>query len=89
MAEYMPPVFALLLELEDPVPERRHGDPFLLSDRDFKRRFRVNKDTARMLCGALDKRVRPRGATGLSTEAKLMCALRFFATGSCQQIVRR
>lgn len=83
MAAYMPPVFALLLELleEDPVPERR------LSDGDFQRRFRVNKGPARMLCDALNEHVRPRGATGLSTEANVMCALRLFATGSFQQIV--
>lgn len=63
------------------------SEPFALSDAEFKRRFRLSKDTVRMLCDELDASIGPQDSGELSTETKLLCALKFFATGSFQSVV--
>ncbi|XP_070382829.1 putative nuclease HARBI1 [Dermacentor albipictus] len=51
------------------------------------RRFRLSKGTVRLLCDELAGQLEAERATGLSVERKVLCALRFFATGSFQASV--
>nr|XP_037280721.1 putative nuclease HARBI1 [Rhipicephalus microplus] len=52
------------------------------TDMEFRQCFRLSKQTVRSLCDELDPIIRCQRASGLSTETKVLCALRFFATGS-------
>ncbi|KAH9379254.1 hypothetical protein HPB48_022735 [Haemaphysalis longicornis] len=97
MAVHLPLVFASLAAQEAQQvprrqlrwPRRQHTprDAFALSDEEFVRKFRLAKSAVRTLCGELRDRLEPQRAGGLSTETKVLCALRFFATGSYQNLV--
>lgn len=67
---------------------RSHRDAFDLNDDEFRRQYRLSKDVVRWLCDEL------RSATGIrrrriieTAEQQVLCALRFFATGSFQGMV--
>ncbi|XP_054708369.1 putative nuclease HARBI1 [Uloborus diversus] len=68
---------------------RSSEDPFEFSDAKFVSNFRLSKDLVRMLCQELKHDLQPHGSqkTCISTEKKVLCALRFFATGSYQSSV--
>ncbi|XP_054924575.1 putative nuclease HARBI1 [Dermacentor andersoni] len=69
---------------------REQGEPddaFDMPDDHFRRRFRLSKGTVRLLCEELAGELEAERATGLSVERKVLCALRFFATGSFQASV--
>lgn len=76
-------------ELEQRV-YRLHRDAFLLSADAFRRQYRLTKELVRWLCERLRgelTRVRRNTATALTVELQVLCALRFFATGSFQGMV--
>ncbi|KAH7977634.1 hypothetical protein HPB49_003063 [Dermacentor silvarum] len=56
-------------------------------DNDSSTHFRLSKETVRSLCKELAAELEAERATGLSVERKVLCALRFFATGSFQASV--
>uniref|UniRef100_A0A224ZA09 Tick transposon n=1 Tax=Rhipicephalus zambeziensis TaxID=60191 RepID=A0A224ZA09_9ACAR len=58
-----------------------------MSECEFRRRFRFSKRTVRWLCGELDPVIGCQRASGISTERKVLCALRFFASGCFQRAV--
>ncbi|KAH9379403.1 hypothetical protein HPB48_016525 [Haemaphysalis longicornis] len=97
MAVHLPLVFASLVAQKAQQaprrqlrwPRRQHTprDAFALSDEEFVRKFRLAKSAVHTLCGGLRDRLEPQRAGGLSTETKALCALRFFATGSYQNLV--
>ncbi|KAH7950912.1 hypothetical protein HPB52_003120 [Rhipicephalus sanguineus] len=53
----------------------------------FRRHFRMSKNTVRLLCSQMARLLEHRTAGGLSIEDQVLCALRFFATGSFQSSV--
>ncbi|KAH7932039.1 hypothetical protein HPB52_024938 [Rhipicephalus sanguineus] len=53
----------------------------------FRRHFRMSKNTVRLLCSQMAHLLEHRTAGGLSVEDQVLCALRFFATGSFQSSV--
>ncbi|XP_037499809.1 putative nuclease HARBI1 [Rhipicephalus sanguineus] len=59
----------------------------VMTEEEFRRHFRLSKRTVRSLCDELDSIIGCQRASGLSTERKVLCALRFFATGSFQESV--
>lgn len=59
------------------------------SEEEFRQCFRLSKRTVRSLCDELDPIIGCQRASGLSTERKVLCALRFFATGSFQKSIGR
>lgn len=68
---------------------REVNDPFKdLTEEEFKRLFRLNKEICRIFIDTLmpymQERVQPHG---ISAEIKILCAVRFFATGSYQRSV--
>lgn len=67
--------------------DRQRRDAFGMSDEEFRRQFRLPKDTVRWLCGELEESLGPQRLSGVDTLTKVLCALRFFATGSFQQCV--
>ncbi|XP_050023121.1 putative nuclease HARBI1 [Dermacentor andersoni] len=75
------------------VAQRRRlevGDAFEeLTEEEFRQYFRLSKRTVRSLCDELDPIIGCQRASGLSTERKVLCALRFFATGSFQRSLGR
>lgn len=76
-------------ELEERV-YREHRDAFLLREEAFRRQYRLTKRLVRWLCGSVRgelTRVRQNTATSLTVEIQVLCALRFFATGSFQGMV--
>ncbi|KAH9373071.1 hypothetical protein HPB48_003946 [Haemaphysalis longicornis] len=69
---------------------RLHRDAFLLSADAFRRQYRLTKALVRWVCERLRgelTRVRGNTATSLTVELPVLCALRFFATGSFQGMV--
>lgn len=64
--------------------QREPDDAFDMTDDEFRRHFRLSKETVRWLCGQLAEELEGVRATRLSVEQKVLCALRFFATGSFQ-----
>ncbi|KAH7949864.1 hypothetical protein HPB49_016328 [Dermacentor silvarum] len=52
-----------------------------MPDDHFRRHFSLSKETVRLLCEELAAELEAERATGLSVERKVLCALRFFATG--------
>ncbi|VEN38851.1 unnamed protein product [Callosobruchus maculatus] len=78
-------------EEEAQQPARRfykHEDPFLLEEQKFKKMFRLSKQLARDLIGMLTDYLRqPTRASAISVELKVLVTLRFYATGSYQEIV--
>ncbi|XP_037526450.2 putative nuclease HARBI1, partial [Rhipicephalus sanguineus] len=75
-----------ILDEEEEVLEVRNAFEEL-SECEFRRRFRFSKRTVRWLCGELDPFIGCRRASGISTKRKVLCALRFFATGCFQRAV--
>ncbi|KAL1444717.1 hypothetical protein MTO96_029642 [Rhipicephalus appendiculatus] len=68
-------------------PQREPDDAFDMTDDEFRRHFRLSKETVRWLCGELAEELEGVRATRLSVERKVLCALRFYATGSFQGCV--
>ncbi|XP_065308157.2 uncharacterized protein [Dermacentor albipictus] len=69
---------------------REHGEPddaFDMSDDRFRRHFRLSKETVRLFCEELVGALEAQRATGLWEERKVLCVLRFFATGCFQASV--
>ncbi|XP_044755625.1 putative nuclease HARBI1 isoform X2 [Coccinella septempunctata] len=63
----------------------KRDDPFLLSDKQFIRLFRLSKDLARNLISIVSEHiVQPSRSSALDSQLKTLIALRFFATGSYQ-----
>ncbi|KAH7944956.1 hypothetical protein HPB49_002852 [Dermacentor silvarum] len=58
-----------------------------LTEEEFRQHFRWSKRTVRSLCDELDPIIGSQRASGLSTERKVLCVLRFFGTGSLQRSV--
>ncbi|KAH7937427.1 hypothetical protein HPB49_012184 [Dermacentor silvarum] len=58
-----------------------------LMEEEFRQYFRLSKRTVRSLSEELDPIIGCQRASGLSTERKVLCALRFFGTGSFQRSV--
>ncbi|XP_070383737.1 putative nuclease HARBI1 [Dermacentor albipictus] len=63
---------------------REPEDTFDMPDDLRRRHFRLNKETARWLCKEVAEEVGGVRTTALSVERQVLCALRFFATGSFQ-----
>ncbi|XP_035222356.1 putative nuclease HARBI1 isoform X2 [Stegodyphus dumicola] len=68
---------------------RKRSDAFKLRDDEFVNLFRLPKHLVRFLCEQLQEELKPvsETRTALSVEIKVLCALRFFATGSHQKDV--
>ncbi|XP_064468673.1 putative nuclease HARBI1 [Ornithodoros turicata] len=68
---------------------RSPEDAFAYDEQQFRDLFRLPKDAVRALCDELRDILSPRTArrTALSVEAKVLTALRFYATGSYQRCV--
>ncbi|XP_070387647.1 putative nuclease HARBI1 [Dermacentor albipictus] len=58
-----------------------------LTEEEFWRNYRLSKRTVRWLCDELEETVGCHRSSGFSTERKVLCALRFLATGSFQKCV--
>ncbi|KAH7953401.1 hypothetical protein HPB49_007821 [Dermacentor silvarum] len=58
-----------------------------MPDDHFRQHSCLSKETVRLLCEELAGELKAERATGLSVERKVLCALRFFATGSFQASV--
>ncbi|XP_049526520.1 uncharacterized protein LOC125946708 [Dermacentor silvarum] len=58
-------------------------------EEEFRQHFRLSKRTVRSLCDELDPIIGCQRASGLSTERKVLCALRFFGTGSFRRSIGR
>ncbi|KAG0431451.1 hypothetical protein HPB47_021770 [Ixodes persulcatus] len=73
-----------------PRPPGR-GDAFQLPDDDFRRQYRLSKAVVRWLCEELRSapglRRRRTIASAMTVEQQVLCALRFFGTGSFQGMV--
>uniref|UniRef100_A0A023G5D7 Putative pif ele1 orf1-h 1e-40-j 4 n=1 Tax=Amblyomma triste TaxID=251400 RepID=A0A023G5D7_AMBTT len=61
-----------------------HEDAFELPDDQFRRLFRLEKDTAVWLCDELADELGGLRASAVSVRRQVLCALRFFATGGFQ-----
>ncbi|KAM7287657.1 hypothetical protein ISCGN_031348 [Ixodes scapularis] len=70
---------------------RDHRDAFQLPDDDFRRQYRLSKNVVRWLCDELRStpglRTRRSIASTMTVEQQVLCALRFFGTGSFQGMV--
>ncbi|CAN8026631.1 unnamed protein product, partial [Ixodes persulcatus] len=70
---------------------RDHRDAFQLPDNDFRRQYRLSKNVVRWLCDELRSapglRRRRTIASTMTVEQQVLCALRFFGTGSFQGMV--
>ncbi|KAL1486249.1 hypothetical protein MTO96_047040 [Rhipicephalus appendiculatus] len=83
------PLIALAVALRRRLrPQQEPDDAFDMTDDEFRRHFRLSKETVRWLCGELAEELEGVRATRLSVERKVLCALRFYATGSFQGCVR-
>ncbi|KAH7977874.1 hypothetical protein HPB49_003826 [Dermacentor silvarum] len=60
-----------------------------LTEEELRQYFRLSKRTVRRLCDELDSIIGCQRASGLSTERKVLCPLRFFGTGSFRRSVGR
>ncbi|KAM7302852.1 hypothetical protein ISCGN_018360 [Ixodes scapularis] len=70
---------------------RQHRDAFELPEEAFRRQYRLTKNVVRWLCDELReepelRRLR-RSWTVMTVEQQVLCALRFYATGSFQGMV--
>ncbi|XP_049518731.1 putative nuclease HARBI1 [Dermacentor silvarum] len=59
-------------------------DAFDMPDDVFRQHFRPRKETVRWLCDEVAEELGGVRSTALSVERQVLCALRFFATGSFQ-----
>nr|XP_050042601.1 putative nuclease HARBI1 [Dermacentor andersoni] len=66
---------------------REPEDAFDMPDDLFRRHFRLKKETVRWLCDEVADELEGVRTTALSVERQVLCALRFFATGSFQASV--
>ncbi|KAG0415311.1 hypothetical protein HPB47_007520 [Ixodes persulcatus] len=70
---------------------RKHRNAFELPEETFRRQYRLAKNVVRWLCDELREEPelrRVRGSwTVMTVEQQVLCALRFYATGSFQGIV--
>lgn len=62
-------------------------DPFDLTENEFKELYRLTPDLIFYLIDALEPRLQRTRITGLSTEKKVLSAVRFYATGCFQRPV--
>ncbi|XP_037572151.1 putative nuclease HARBI1 [Dermacentor silvarum] len=63
---------------------REAEDAFDMPDDVFRQHFRLRKETVRWLCGEVAEELGGVRSTALSVERQVLCALRFFPTGSFQ-----
>lgn len=82
-----------LSSLSDPeefVPRRRIPDRVNLFDQhhgeDFRKRYRISKDTVLRICEILDLEPQTRRNKSIDGVTQLLICLRFIATGSLQQV---
>ncbi|KAH7986212.1 hypothetical protein HPB49_026079 [Dermacentor silvarum] len=66
----------------EPRSSSSPDDAFDMPDDHFRRHFPLSKKTVLLLCEELAGELEAERATGLSVERMVLCALRFFATGS-------
>ncbi|XP_059218266.1 uncharacterized protein LOC131994969 [Stomoxys calcitrans] len=66
---------------------RNMENPFELSEKDFKKLYRLTPESTQELIHQLDGDLRGSRITALSTEKQVLAALRFFATGCYQRPV--
>ncbi|KAG0426232.1 hypothetical protein HPB47_026648 [Ixodes persulcatus] len=94
--EHVERKFALLNQAEPglspyPCSLRPHRDAFELPEETFRRQYRLAKNVVRWLCDELREEPelrRLRGSwTVMTVEQQVLCALRFYATGSFQGMV--
>ncbi|XP_049269975.1 putative nuclease HARBI1 [Rhipicephalus sanguineus] len=81
------PFIVQWLQLQAEREFREHCDAFSMPEELFRLRYRLTKDMVRWLCGELRRdleRRRTGTRTALTVEQQVLCALRFFATGSYQ-----
>ncbi|XP_049274041.1 putative nuclease HARBI1 [Rhipicephalus sanguineus] len=81
------PFIVQWLQLQAEREFREHSDAFSMPEELFRLRYRLTKDMVRWLCGELRRdleRRRTGTETALTVEQQVLCALRFFATGSYQ-----
>ncbi|KAL1483820.1 hypothetical protein MTO96_032937 [Rhipicephalus appendiculatus] len=83
--------FAFLEAAYDGHGRRRREaeDAFDMPDDQFRRHFRLTKETVSWLCDEVADELKGSRPTALSVERQVLCALRFFATGSFQSSVGR
>lgn len=68
-----------------PLNYNRRQDPFLLPDRQFRRIFRLTKELVEnIIILVTPYMVQPRRNSALSPQLKVLCSLKFFASGSYQ-----
>ncbi|XP_054932378.1 putative nuclease HARBI1 [Dermacentor andersoni] len=58
-----------------------------LTEEEFREDFRLSKSTVRWLCEQLEDAIGGLRTGGITTQDKVLCALRFFATGSFQRSI--
>nr|XP_054930966.1 putative nuclease HARBI1 [Dermacentor andersoni] len=81
------PIVALLESLGEPR-QRIFRDAFdELTEEEFRDHFRLSKRTVRWLCEQLEDAIGGLRTGGITTQDRVLCALRFFATGSFQRSI--
>ncbi|XP_072143067.1 putative nuclease HARBI1 [Dermacentor andersoni] len=81
------PIVALLESLGQPR-QRIFRDAFDdLTEEEFRDHFRLSKRTVRWLCEQLEDAIGGLRTGGITTQDRVLCALRFFATGSFQRSI--
>ncbi|XP_065286351.1 putative nuclease HARBI1 [Dermacentor albipictus] len=88
MAAFLIALAAAAAAARQPGRGRREPeDAFDMPDDQFRRHFRLKKETVRWLCDEVAEELGGVGNTALSVERQVFCALRFFAAGSFQASV--
>ncbi|XP_065302972.1 putative nuclease HARBI1 [Dermacentor albipictus] len=81
------PIVAPLESLGQPW-QRTFRDAFdELTEEEFRDHFRLSKSTVRWLCEQLEDAMGGLRTGGITTQDRVLCALRFFATGSFQRSI--
>ncbi|XP_050022702.1 putative nuclease HARBI1 [Dermacentor andersoni] len=81
------PIVALLESLGQPR-QRIFRDAFdELTEEEFRDHLRLSKRTVRWLCEQLEDAIGGLRTGGITTQDRVLCALRFFATGSFQRSI--
>ncbi|XP_037508777.1 putative nuclease HARBI1 [Rhipicephalus sanguineus] len=84
------PFIVQWLQLQTEREFREHRDAFSMPEEMFRLRYRLMKDMARWLCEELrqdPERRRTGTRTATTVEQQVLCAHRFFATGSYQSAI--
>ncbi|XP_050043753.1 putative nuclease HARBI1 [Dermacentor andersoni] len=82
------PIVALLESLGQPRRRIFRGAFDELTEEEFREHFRLSKSTVRWLCEQLEEAIGGLRTGGIiTTQNKVHCALRFFATGSFQRSI--